>query len=132
LDLKIFKWHGICNFVKGGFSKMDKSLKILEKIMDICSYRQKILASNIANADTPNYKAKDIDFQSELKKAIEKDNNSYTIIESPTTMPNRDGNTVNVEVEMTKLTETLLLYSASTQLMSTRIRMLKNAVKGGS
>jgi len=111
---------------------MDKSLKILEKIMDICSYRQKILASNIANADTPNYKAKDIDFQSELKKAIEKDNNSYTIIESPTTMPNRDGNTVNVEVEMTKLTETLLLYSASTQLMSTRIRMLKNAVKGGS
>jgi flagellar basal-body rod protein FlgB len=118
--------------VKGGFSKMDKSLKILEKIMDICSYRQKILASNIANADTPNYKAKDIDFQSELKKAIEKDNNSYTIIESPTTMPNRDGNTVNVEVEMTKLTETLLLYSASTQLMSTRIRMLKNAVKGGS
>jgi flagellar basal-body rod protein FlgB len=118
--------------VKGGFSKMDKSLKILEKIMDICSYRQKILASNIANADTPNYKAKDIDFQSELKKAIEKDNNSYTIVESPTTMPNRDGNTVNVEVEMTKLTETLLLYSASTQLMSTRIRMLKNAVKGGS
>jgi len=119
-------------YLYGRIFKMDKSLKILEKIMDICSYRQKILASNIANADTPNYKAKDIDFQNELKKAIETNDNSYTVIESPTTMPNRDGNTVNVEVEMTKLTETLLLYSASTQLMSTKIRMLKNAVKGGS
>lgn len=47
---------------------MDKSIKILEKVMDICTYRQKILASNIANADTPNYKAKDINFQEELKK----------------------------------------------------------------
>lgn len=110
---------------------MDNSIKILEKIMDICAYRQKILASNIANADTPGYKAKDIDFKKELEKAIENEKTSYTLIEAPTTMPNRDGNTVNVEVEMTKLTETLLLYSASTQLLSTRIRMLKDAIKGG-
>lgn len=110
---------------------MDKSIEILHRIMDICSYRQKILASNIANSDTPNYKAKDIDFQSELKKAVETGAVSYSIIEAPTTMPNRDGNTVNIEIEMTKLTETLLLYSSATQLLSTRIRMLKDVIKGG-
>lgn len=110
---------------------MDNSIKILQKIMDLCTYRQKILASNIANVDTPNYKAKDIDFQEELKKASEIENNSYRIIEAPTTMPNRDGNTVNIEVEMAKLTETLLMYNSATQLLSTRLRMLKDAIKGG-
>jgi flagellar basal-body rod protein FlgB len=99
--------------------------------MDLCTYRQKILASNIANVDTPNYKAKDVDFQEELKKASEIENNSYRVIEAPTTMPNRDGNTVNIEVEMAKLTETLLMYNSATQLLSTRLRMLKDAIKGG-
>jgi len=56
---------------------MDDSIKLLEKIMDICAYRQKILASNIANADTPKYKAKDLNFQEELKRAVETDNQSY-------------------------------------------------------
>jgi flagellar basal-body rod protein FlgB len=99
--------------------------------MDLCTYRQKILASNIANVDTPNYKAKDVDFQEELKKASEIENNSYRVIEAPTTMPNRDGNTVNIEVEMAKLTETLLMYNSATQLLSTRLRILKDAIKGG-
>jgi flagellar basal-body rod protein FlgB len=110
---------------------MDNSIKILQKIMDLCTYRQKILASNIANVDTPNYKAKDVDFQEELKKASEIENNSYRVIEAPTTMPNRDGNTVNIEVEMAKLTETLLMYNSATQLLSTRLRILKDAIKGG-
>lgn len=110
---------------------MDNSIKILERIMDICAYRQKILASNIANVDTPQYKAMDINFQEELRKVTETENTSYRVIESPTTMPNRDGNTVNIEVEMSKLAETLLMYSAAVQLTSTRLRMLKDAIKGG-
>ncbi|HHW20626.1 MAG TPA: flagellar basal body rod protein FlgB [Thermodesulfovibrio thiophilus] len=111
---------------------MDDSIKLLEKIMDICAYRQKILASNIANADTPKYKAKDLNFQEELKRAVETDNQSYKIIEASTTMPNRDENTVNIEVEMTKVAETMLMYNTATQLISTKIRMIKSAVKGGS
>ncbi|MCS7214866.1 MAG: flagellar basal body rod protein FlgB [Thermodesulfovibrio sp.] len=114
---------------------MDRTISLLQRIMDICAYRQKILASNIANADTPNYKARDINFHEELKKSLETQNmeynREYKVIESPTTMPNRDGNTVNVEVEMTKLTETMLMYNSATQLLSTRIRMLKDALRGG-
>ncbi|MEJ5227438.1 flagellar basal body rod protein FlgB [Thermodesulfovibrio sp.] len=110
---------------------MDNSIKLLQKIMDICSYRQKILASNIANADTPGYKAKDINFQEELKKAVQSENISLTVIEAPTTLPNRDGNTVNVEVEMTKLTETILMHNSAVQLLSKRIGMYKDALRGG-
>jgi len=47
-------------------------------------------------------------------------------------MPNRDENTVNIEVEMTKVAETMLMYNTATQLISTKIRMIKSAVKGGS
>lgn len=110
---------------------MDNSIKTLENIMDICVYRQKILASNIANVDTPNYKAKDIDFKEELKRAIENGSPTLRVIEAPTTMPNRDGNTVEIEVEMTKLAETMLMYNVASQLLSTKIRMFKDAIKGG-
>jgi flagellar basal-body rod protein FlgB len=42
----------------------------LERYMDLLSARQKVVASNIANADTPGYKTKDIDFQSEFRSAL--------------------------------------------------------------
>lgn len=112
---------------------MEKSKILLRRILDICAYRQKILASNIANVDTPNYKARDIDFREELRRAAE-DNSwsrSYKVIEAPTTMPNRDGNTVNLEVEMTKLTETLLMHNASVQLLNRIGALYKDILRGG-
>jgi flagellar basal-body rod protein FlgB len=122
----------------------DNSIKILEKILDVASFRQKLLASNIANADTPGYKAKDISFQKALDKAIEdsklksasggqnsKIEQSYEIYETVTTMPNRDGNTVNLDIEMAKVAENTLIYNAATQLMTMKVRMLKDVIKGG-
>lgn len=118
----------------------DNTMKILEKMLDVAAFRQKVLASNIANADTPGYKAKDISFQHELDKAIRtssmghKVSNSrqeYEIYETITTMPNRDGNTVNLDIEMAKVAENTLIYNASTQLMAMKVRMLKDVIKGG-
>lgn len=112
---------------------MEQGKKILHRIIDICAYRQKILASNIANVDTPNYKAKDIDFREELIKAteIKNWNNNYKVIETHTTMPNRDGNTVNLEVEMTKMTETLLTHNTAIQLLNKIGSLYKEILKGG-
>lgn len=112
---------------------MESSKILLRRILDICAYRQKILASNIANVDTPNYKARDIDFKEELKRAVEDKNwtKSYKVIEAPTTMPNRDGNTVNLEVEMTKLTETMLTHNAAIQLLNRIGALYKDILRGG-
>lgn len=119
----------------------DNTMKILEKIMDVASFRQKVLASNIANVDTPGYKAKDISFQKELNKAIENANGNkqgikgmgddYEIYETVTTMPNRDGNTVNLDIEMAKVAENTLIYNTATQLMAMKFRMIKDVIKGG-
>lgn len=111
----------------------DSTMKKLESMLDVAAYRQRILTSNIANADTPGYRAKDIDFQRELDRAIESVGKtaSYTVYEPMTTLPNRDGNTVNIEVEMAKIAENSLMYTAGTQLLSMKLRMLKSVLQGG-
>lgn len=117
----------------------DNTIKVLEKMLDVAAFRQKVLASNIANADTPGYKAKDISFQKELDRAIEgsrvegqgSKGQDHEIYETVTTMTNRDGNTVNLDVEMAKVAENTLIYNAATQLMTMKVRMLKDVIKGG-
>ena len=105
----------------------------LEKYMDLLSARQRLVASNIANADTPGYKAKDISFQKEMEKAaaMEKADGTegktdFDIYESATTMPNRDGNTVNVNIEMAKVAENNLIYDTAVQLIAMKQRMKKS------
>jgi flagellar basal-body rod protein FlgB len=112
----------------------DKTMKLLEGMIDVAAYRQKVLTSNIANADTPGYKAKDISFQKELDKfkgvtEFKSGNRSYDVYEPVTTLPNKDGNTVNIDIEMAKVAENKLIYSTATQLMSMKIRMLKDVLK---
>lgn len=111
----------------------DSSIKTLETMLDISAYRQRILTSNIANADTPGYRAKDIDFQGELDRALASGGKvgSITIHEPMTTLPNRDGNTVNIDVEMAKIAENSLTYNAATQLLTMKLRMLKSIINGG-
>lgn len=109
----------------------DNSIKILEKMLDVAAFRQKLLASNIANADTPGYKAKDINFQKELDKAVSGEKDSYKIYEPATTMTNRDGNTVNLDIEMAKVAENTLIYNAAAQIMGMKMRMAKDVIKGG-
>jgi flagellar basal-body rod protein FlgB len=106
------------------------TFNVLQSIMDVASFRQKILSSNIANADTPGYKAQDISFQSELNKALNGSKGSYAVFDSPSSMNNRDGNTVSVDVEMTKVAENQLMYSSAVQLLTMKFRMMKDVAKG--
>lgn len=110
---------------------MADNMMVLQKMLDIASFRQKVLASNIANADTPGYKAKDISFESELQKAVSGSRSAYEVIESQGTLENRDANTVDMNIEMAKVAENTLIYNTATQLLSTKIRMMKDAIKGG-
>jgi len=113
----------------------DKGMMVLEKVMDIASYRRKLLASNIANADTPGYRAKDISFRKEVIRAMEQIDRGqraeqlYQVYETVNTMPNRDGNTVNVDIEMAKIAENSLTYNTAVQLYSRKARMLRDAIK---
>jgi len=102
----------------------------IERYMDLVSTRQKLVASNIANADTPGYKTRDIDFQSEFQSAI--GNAPPAVIEVPGLKVKNDGNNVSVDRESRLLAENALRFNVATELMRSEIQTLHAAIKEGS
>ena len=93
----------------------------LERYMDRLSLRQSLTASNIANADTPGYKTKDVDFQSELA----------SVIETPGLVTRNDGNNVSVDRESRMLSENAMRFAIASNLLQTQIRGLRSAIQEG-
>ena len=98
------------------------------------SQRLMMLASNIANAGTPGYKARDIDFGAALDAAKAGSPLSTAINDAvsyrvPTT-PSLDGNTVELATEQTLFAENSLQYRASLSFLEGRISTIKRALKG--
>lgn len=96
--------------------------------MDLVSFRQKLTASNIANADTPGYKTKDIDFQSELATAVGREPN---IIDASGLTTKNDGNNVNVDRESRLLSENAIRFTIASNLLQGQIRTLRSAIQEG-
>lgn len=101
----------------------------LERYMDLLSARQKLVASNIANADTPGYKTKDIDFQSEFRSLIA--GGAPNITEVSGLEFKQDGNNVSVDREARLLAENALRFAVATNLLRSRISAVRSAIQGG-
>ncbi len=102
----------------------------IEHYMDLLSVRQKLVASNIANADTPGYKTRDIDFQQEFQSAI--GNAPPAVIEAPGLKIKNDGNNVSMDRESRLLAENALRFQVATELMRSEIQTLRSAIQEGS
>ena len=102
----------------------------LEKYMDLLSARQKLAASNIANADTPGYKTKDIDFQQEFMGMINGQQpatiNAEGLVEKP------DGNNVSVDREARMLAENAMRFNVASTLLRGQLNQIKEAIQGGN
>lgn len=129
----------------------DRTPKFLKKNLDFYLMRNSLIASNIANIDTPGYKASDIKFDDLLKKVVGTGNqlkmkatndNHITsdikqidkikpkiVTESDPARP--DGNNVKIEKEMLKLVETQLMYNSIVQAMTKKGGILRYAVEEG-
>lgn len=100
----------------------------LEHYMDLLSARQKLVASNIANADTPGYKTKDIDFQTEFLCAT---SGPPMPVEVPGLVVHNDGNNVSIDREARLLSENALRFSIASSLMRDQIKYVKEAIDEG-
>lgn len=131
----------------------DKHLTLLEKGLDLRTQRNGILASNLANRETPGFRAQDLVFGKELDQALHSDrpgplktsdprhfsgaehkpikNVHGTQINSFNPDPNMNGNTVDLDKEMSKLAENQVMYQALSQMTSWKFRMLKSAITEG-
>jgi flagellar basal-body rod protein FlgB len=99
------------------------------------SQRMGMLASNIANASTPGYKAKDVDFRAALNSATSGTGSIDTAIDSNTLyrvplQPSADGNTVELTTEQTAFAENAVAYQTTLSFLNGRIGQITRALKG--
>jgi len=136
--------------------KLDDYLRFNESALSLRAQRQEVLASNIANADTPNYKARDIDFSSALQGALAKGSQSggalattaqghypaaaadgkalpdgTPVLYRSVTQGAVDGNTVEMDTERTQFADNALRYEAGITMINHQIRSLMAAIQGG-
>ncbi|MDR7051579.1 UNVERIFIED_ORG: flagellar basal-body rod protein FlgB [Zoogloea ramigera] len=139
-------------------SKLDDYMRFNESALNLREKRQTVLASNIANADTPNYKARDIDFSSAMKAAVEKASPTAAASMKTTAarhFPNPpsdgglladgtpllyrgvvqgavDGNTVDMDVERNQFADNAVRYEASLTMINAQIKGMMNALQSGN
>ena len=132
-------------------SRIDNVLSFQSKALGLRAHRQQILAGNIANADTPNYKARDFDFSTALKDAIA--GRSSGDLPLATTAPGHvqgaiassgptrlmyrtpaqdsvDGNTVDMDLERSAFSENAIQYQAGLAFITHHLKTLMSAVQG--
>ena len=126
---------------------LDAALGIHVQALELRAYRAQLLATNIANADTPNYKAVDVDFKQALSKAQSGDlpltvtnagqiqanaseGSNYQVMYRVPMQPSLDGNTVDTQIEQAAFTRNAVQHQASLMFLSGRIKGILTAIKG--
>ena len=126
-------------------NEIKKNINMLGASLSLRAKRNEILASNIANAATPNFKARDIDFDTEIKKyqkngPIQVTHAEHLSIKRPVAPgkvlfrenvnPSLDGNTVELAVEQLQFAENSMRYQSTLSFLSGKINTLMSAIKG--
>ena len=133
--------------------KLDDYLRFNETALSLRSQRQELLASNIANADTPNYKARDIDFAAALKGAMAGAKpggamnttntghlargaangdtlaNGTPVLYRGVVQGSVDGNTVDMDVERNQFADNALRYEAGIMMINSQLKGLMTALQ---
>jgi flagellar basal-body rod protein FlgB len=109
---------------------LDQVTGNLERYLDLLSARQKLVASNIANADTPGYQTQDIDFQSEFATLAKGQQPLTMMSEGLAGKP--DGNNVNLDHEARLLAENQLRFSLVSTLLRGNLKTVQEAIQGGT
>lgn len=129
----------------------DRTIDTIGSSLDLRAMRHKLLASNIANQETPGYRAIDIKFSDEMKKRVIAQGGETVlastnpkhipvmgaipgepaVIDRATDYESYDKNSVGIEGEMAKLSENSLMYSISSKMIRAKFSMLMTAIKEG-
>ncbi|MDX9703440.1 MAG: flagellar basal body rod protein FlgB [Candidatus Auribacterota bacterium] len=115
----------------------NKQYAFLSKMLDIGAQRQRAIANNIANVNTPGFKRDDIDFMAQLKDALSESGNTEALkmLEGKMVKPNetpirRDGNNVDLNKELSELSKNAILFNMYTQMLKGHYNKLRDAMQG--
>lgn len=101
----------------------------LEGYMDLLADRQKLVAANLANLDTPGYRTKDLDFQFEFLSQTP--GGTPNVIEPTGLTMKNDGNNVSLDRESRLLAENALRFNVATNLLRNELRTVRKAIDEG-
>jgi len=126
-------------------SLFDTSIGTLSKALDMHLLRHSVIADNIANAETPGFKARRVDFEAQLQRAVDSDASAGeqevfrelasaqpTVSEEMASGKGIDQNTVDMDREMAAMTKNDVKYSSASQMISKKFALLKYAISEGS
>jgi len=144
--LKGFPDNGMSDLLKKAvFEKI--GVPLMQKFLDMASIRHKMISGNIANISTPKYQSKDIDFHSELKKAVNDKGHIQGTVTHPAHIPvgkSRDRgpelivnrskesngiNNVDADAEVAHLAENQIYYSVGATLLAKKFEGLRTAIR---
>ncbi|MCS6896777.1 MAG: flagellar basal body rod protein FlgB [Nitrospira sp.] len=131
----------------------DRTMQLLERTLDLRSARQRVIASNLANEETPGYRATELNFLDQLRSAsrgrlpivltathsrhfgLSAGRGFETVTGRLSEVPvgdlPLDGNSVNLELEMAKLSDNVMQYNAAATILAKKFQGLLNAIREG-
>ncbi|MCD6290465.1 MAG: flagellar basal body rod protein FlgB [Anaerolineae bacterium] len=132
----------------------DTTIELMQRALTGLSLREQVISNNLANLNTPGFKASEVVFESELRRALEAQQRQPVALEAThpahfTTSPRQaldvrpivreradstlraDGNNVDLEREMAALAETAILYQASAQIVARKFALLRAIITEG-
>jgi flagellar basal-body rod protein FlgB len=119
-------------------------IRALERSLDASSLKQNVITQNIANVDTPNYKAKEVVFQRELEKQLEAyktnskhmdfkygDDAALSVREVQTQSYLHNGNNVDIDREMAEMAKNQIYHQALVDRLNGKFNSMKLVIRGG-
>lgn len=141
VSVSLVPWTGASSFAtdrsqgggagaRGG-DVLDITMRAIQAELDGLSARQRIIAQNLANTDTPGYLAGRVDFEDSLRSALANGAPEATQISTHMSLDptNVNGNNVNVDDENISMIDTGLRYQLATEAMNTKFRILRDSMK---
>src|SRR5699024_1487942 len=125
------------------------TIKTLEGSLDYASAKNRTIANNISNVDTPDYKAKDVEFKNVLNEALDpsfdtkrthakhipfdnaRQGQPFRVVTRQNTMYNHNGNNVDIDKEMTDLDKNQIYYQSLVDRMNGKFGSLQSVIRGG-
>jgi flagellar basal-body rod protein FlgB len=132
-----------------GITLEDKTTRALVTALDGLTARQRAISNNLANVDTPGFKASDVSFARQLDRALQADAglqmvrtdaqhlggrdepDNVQITTRSDTSHRLDGNNVDIDKEMALMAETVIHFQATTQMVSRRLSLLRTVINEG-
>lgn len=116
--------------------QIDDVIGVHRRALELRTQRSEILAANLANEDTPGFKARDIDFAAEMRRLGSEGQGGLPAMQQPgllyrvPSQPSQDGNTVELSVEQAEFSRNAMDFQASLNFLSMKFRGLKQAIEG--